>query len=80
MTVITGAAIVLEQATQESNIASQLSLMATQINNIANQENPDADINDRIKALIASVDVQIIALNSQSVLLQQAVDTLVGLL
>lgn len=76
MTVITAAAILLEQCNQLSNVTNQINMISNQINNIANQENPPADINSRIKGLCASMNVQNDAEKSQCILLQQALDAL----
>lgn len=80
MTVITGAAVLLAQADQATVIASQIMGLSSQIENISKQENPQADINDRIKALGASLSVQLEGARSQTVLLQQALDNLMNLI
>lgn len=76
MDIITGSAIVLGQANQLSSCASTIGTLATNIDNIANQVNTPTDVSDRIKAMIASLDVQIDGTRSQLTLLQQAVDEL----
>lgn len=80
MTVITGAAVLLAQADQNTVIASQIMGLSSQIENISKQENPQADIDDRIKALGASLTVQLEASRAQTVLLQQALDNLMNII
>lgn len=76
MNIKTASAIVSEQSHQLGTVVELLINLAIQINDIANEENSIIDSNDRIKALVASADIQMIALSSQSVLLQQALDQL----
>lgn len=78
MTVLTASAILLEQANQLANILQNVTLIANQINNIANQENSDSvpDVDDRIKALCGAMNVQLLSTGSQTVLVQQALDQL----
>lgn len=78
MTVITAAAVLLEQSNQLMSIVNQVSIVSNQINNIANQENSDTipDINERIKALCGALNVQLVSSTSQGVLVQQALDQL----
>lgn len=76
MNVITAAAILLEQSNQLSNIIQSCNMISNQINNIANQENAVADVNERIKALCGAMNVQLVSSGSQTVLVQQALDQL----
>ncbi len=78
MNVITASAILQGQNNQLSNLLQNTSLICTQIDNIANQENSDSipDVNERIKGLCASLYVQISAIKSQTVLVEQALDNL----
>lgn len=77
MDVKTASDVVLLQATQLNTVAQQVTILSNQIVNISQQE---MGVTDRIKALIASIDVQVESVRSQTVLLQQAIDTLAGLL
>lgn len=78
MTVITAAAVLLEQSNQLMTIVNQVTIICNQINNIANQENSNTlpDVNERIKALCGAVNVQMTSSTSQGVLVQQALDQL----
>lgn len=78
MNVITASSILLEQNNQLSNLLQNSSLICNQINNIANQENSNSvpDINERIKGLCGALYVQMSAIKSQTVLLEQALDQL----
>ena len=78
MTVVTAAAVLLEQSNQLMTIVNQIVGISNQINNIANQENSNTvpDVNERIKALCGAVNVQMISSTSQGVLVQQALDQL----
>lgn len=80
MTIITGAAVLLAQADQYTVIASQIMGLASQINTISQQENPQADIGDRIRALGASLTVQLEGTRSQVILVQQALDNLMSII
>lgn len=73
----TAADVVLIQANQLASVIQQATVLANQIDNISQQE---TGVSDRIKALIASIDVQVEGARSQTVLLQQAIDALAGLL
>lgn len=77
MDIKTAADVVLIQATQLVSVVQQVSVLSSQVDNIAQQE---SGVADRIKALVASLDVQIEGSRSQTVLLQQAIDALSGLL
>lgn len=77
MDIKTAADVVLLQATQLASVVQQVTILSNQIDNIAQQE---VGVVDRIKALVASLDVQVEGSRSQTVLLQQAIDVLSGLL
>lgn len=77
MDIKTASDVVLLQATQLASVVQQVTVLSNQIDNISQQE---TGVNDRIKALIASLDVQVEGARSQTILLQQAIDTLSGLL
>lgn len=77
MDIKTAADVVLLQATQLASVVQQVTILSNQIDNISQQE---SGVADRIKALVASLGVQVEGSRSQTVLLQQAVDTLSGLL
>lgn len=77
MDIKTAADIVLIQATQLASVVQQATMLSNQIDNIAQQE---TGVADRIKALVASLDVQVEGSRSQTVLLQQAIDALSALL
>lgn len=81
MNVITASAILLEQVNQLANIVQNCNLLSNQINNIANQENSNSipDVDERIKALCGSMNVQLVSTTSQTVLVQQALDQLAQL-
>ena len=76
MTIVTASAILLEQGNQLLGIVNQITMICNQIDVIAKQETPPADINDRIKGLCASLNVQNEAEKSQTILFQQALDKL----
>lgn len=80
MDIKTASAILLAQVGQLNNMVTAMSTTAAQIDTIANQENPDADIALRIKALVATIDVQITATTSETVLVQNAADNLASIL
>lgn len=77
MDVKTAADVVLVQATQLNTIAQQITILSDQIDNIAGQE---SGVPERVKAVVASLDIQVNGARSQIVLLQQAIDALSGLL
>ena len=79
MNIITAAAILLEQSNQFSNIGNSLNTIARQIVEIASQENALADVSDRIKAAAGSASIQLVSIESQKVLVQQALDELAKL-
>lgn len=77
MDVKTAADVILVQATQLNTIAQQITILSDQIDNIAGQE---IGVPERVKAVVASLDIQVNGARSQIVLLQQAIDALSGLL
>ena len=80
MDIKTASAILLAQVGQLNNMVTAMNTTAAGIDTIANQENPDADIALRIKALVATIDVQITATTSETVLVQNAADNLASIL
>lgn len=77
MDITTAADVLLLQATQLASVVQQITILSNQIDNISQQE---TGVADRIKAIVASLDVQVEGSRSQTVLLQQAIDVLSGLL
>lgn len=79
MNIITGASVLLEQSNQLNSICSSLNTIARQILEIASQENAVADVSVRIKAAVGSANIQLTSIDSQKVLVQQALDELAKL-
>ena len=67
-------AIFAEQLGESSLEVSQLISIAGRASQLVNQENSVADVNQQVKSLMASATIQMQALNSQNVLVQQTID------
>ncbi len=74
MDLLTAVAILVSQCQETMNDVNSISSMSYSIQELANQENTIPAINPQIKAIISSMDVDMTALKSQIVLLQQAID------
>lgn len=80
MDIITGAAILSDLANQLSNIDSMLNTLTTQILTLAQQANTTTDVPAQIKSVLGSVNIQLVAVASQKVLVQQAADQLADII
>lgn len=63
-----------QQLNECSAQVSQLMTIAVQASQLAEQENSVSDVNAQVKSLMASATIQMQALNSQDVLVQQTID------
>lgn len=79
MDIITASVVLLEQSNQLSNIDNSLNTIARQIVEIASQTESAADVSLRIKAAVGSANIQLSGIESQKVLVQQALDALSAL-
>lgn len=71
----TAVSILVQQCEQMSGVAlvvQQQSQIASQLANMENNSIPDPE--DQIKSMMASMTIQMTALNSQDVIVQQAID------
>lgn len=74
MDLLTAVAILVSQTQLTSEDVNNITSMAYAIQDLAKQENSIPAIDPQIKAIISSMDVDMTALNSQLILLQQAID------
>ena len=71
----TAVAILAQQVQQMISVANTINGQAMQVSQLANMENnsiPDPE--GQIKSFMGSMNIQMTALNSQDVLVQQAID------
>lgn len=72
--IITAAAILVNQGRDTQNNLAYIFSQAIQIQELANQSNSTPAISPQVKAIVASMDANMVSLNSQCVLLQNAID------
>lgn len=71
----TAVAILVQQVAQMNNVAAQLQYQAQEVSQLADMENNSIpDPVAQIKSLMASMTIQMTALNAQDVIVQQAID------
>lgn len=70
----TAVAILNQQVQETSVVVNILSTQASQVSYLADQSNQIADPVAQIKSLMASMTIQMAALNSQDVIVQQCID------
>ena len=70
--------VLTQQLAQCSDIVSSLQTIAVLTSQLADKEITE-DINIQIKSLMASATIQMTALNSQDVLVQQTIDKILSL-
>lgn len=75
----TNCEVLNQQLQQCSNIVSALQYIGVTASQLANQENTVEDVEVQIKALMASATIQMQALNSQDVLVQQTIDKILAM-
>lgn len=71
--------ILIQQLEQSSSIVSSLQAIANAASELANQENGVADVTQQVKSLMASATIQMEAVRSQNVLVQQTIDKILSL-
>lgn len=74
MDLITAVSVLVAQAQETNNSLVNIMNQCFQVQNLANQENSVPAVNPQIKAIIASIDANMSAFGSQTVLLQGAID------
>ena len=74
MDLLTAVAILASQCQETMDDINSITSLSYRIQDLAKQENPIPAVNPQIKAIISSMDVDMTALNSQLILLQQAID------
>lgn len=68
---------ILSQQTQDSaNATMAMQQLAFTVSQLANQETPVPEVNPQVKALMGTAAIQMTALNSQNVLIQQTIDAI----
>lgn len=75
----TSCAVLEQQLQQVASIVSSLQAISNNAGALANEENTTSDINQQIKSLMASATIQMQALNSQDVLVQQTIDKILAM-
>lgn len=70
----TAVAILNQQVSQVMNIAGSLSMQATQASQLVNESNSIPSPEAQIKSMMASMTIQMTALNAQDVIVQQYID------
>lgn len=70
----TAVAILNQQVAQMSNIAGNLSMQAMQVSQLVNEQNSIPSPEAQIKSMMASMTIQMTALNAQDVIVQQYID------
>lgn len=79
MDVKTAVAVLVAQAQECQNSCAYITAQAVQAQNLANSENSIPEVNPQIKGIISSINANMTAMNAQSVLLQNAIDVVAGL-
>lgn len=74
MDLVTAVSVLVQQAGQLNNLIVQLSMQADNAMALVNQENSVPTINPQIHSLTASMSIIMTAINSQDVMVQQAID------
>lgn len=70
----TAIAVLVQQSTQLVSLVSQLNSLSYQSQELINQENSIPAVNPQIHSLTASMSIVMNSVNSQDILLQQAID------
>lgn len=71
---ITAAAVLVNQCSDTQNNLSYILNQALRIQDLVNQSNSTPATSPQVKAIVASMDANMVSLNSQCVLLQNAID------
>lgn len=71
---VTAISILVQQAGQLCQLMSQLQSQSFEMQQLVSKENSIAAINPQVHAITASASVVMTAINSQDVLVQQAID------
>lgn len=74
MDIQTAVAILNQQANQMIQIASTVQQQAALVEGLVNEQNSIASPEAQIKSMMASMTIQMTALNSQDVIVQQCID------
>ena len=74
MDLITAVAILTQQANELQNLSNQLSAQAYSAQELMNRENSVTAINPQVHAITANMNISITSIQSQMVIVQQAVD------
>lgn len=73
--------ILVQQVSQMNNVAITLANQSDLVSQLANMENNSiSNPEDQIKSMMASMTIQMGALNSQDVIVQQAIDRISDIL